>query len=57
VSRRFGSEWLAAGASALLEVPSVVIEEERNVLLNPAHPDARRVVAAKERLFVFDPRV
>ena len=56
LSRRLGSEWLAAGASALLEVPSVVVEEERNVLLNPAHPDARRVVAAKARRFVFDPR-
>ena len=57
VSHRLGSDWLAGRASALLEVPSVVVPEERNVLVNPAHPDARRVVAAKERRFLFDPRV
>jgi RES domain-containing protein len=57
VSRALGSRWLSSGASALLAVPSVVIEEEDNLLINPAHPDARRLVATKIRRFLFDPRI
>src|SRR5688572_22079611 len=30
---------------ALLAVPSVIIVEEDNVLINPAHPDAKRITA------------
>ena len=54
---RLGSAWLASAASALLAVPSAIVEEECNVLVNPAHPDARRLVAAKTRRFLYDPRV
>lgn len=36
---RLGTAW-AKGASALLaEVPSVVVPEEFNVLINPRHPE------------------
>ena len=38
VSRRAGSAWLQAGRTALLAVPSVIIAEEDNVLINPQHP-------------------
>lgn len=57
VSRSIGSAWLTAGASALLVVPSVIIEEEDNVLINPAHPDARELVPEKVRRFLYDHRV
>ena len=57
VSRAFGSAWLAGGRSALLEVPSVIINEEDNVLINPSHHHARRIKAAKVRRFLYDPRV
>ena len=57
VSRAEGSAWLASGRSALLAVPSVIINEEDIVLINPAHPDARRIAAVKLRRFVYDPRV
>ena len=43
VSRNLGSAWLASGRSVLFVVPSVVIEEENNVLINPAHPDASAI--------------
>jgi len=42
---------------ALLAVPSAIIYEEDNVLINPAHPDARRISATRVRRFVYDPRV
>ena len=57
VSRREGSAWLVSGKTALLAVPSVIINEEDNVLINPAHADAKRITAAKVRRFAYDPRV
>jgi RES domain-containing protein len=57
VSRHIGSTWLGGGASALLVVPSVIIDEEDNVLINPAHVDSASLAAAKVRRFVYDQRV
>ena len=57
VSRAAGSAWLNAGRTALLAVPSVIVVEEDNVLINPAHSDALRITAAKVRRFVYDHRV
>lgn len=57
VSRNEGSAWLKAGTSALLAVPSVIIDEEDNILINPAHVDSVRIVASKLRRFVYDHRV
>lgn len=37
--QRVGDKWVASGSSAVLEVPSVIVETESNYLLNPAHPD------------------
>ena len=42
-SQGIGDDWLARGTSLLLRVPSVVVPVGWNYLLNPAHPDARRV--------------
>jgi len=38
-----GSRWLRDARYCVLDVPSVVIPAERNLLLNPAHPDFRRI--------------
>ena len=57
VSRAAGSAWLSVGRTALLAVPSVIIVEEDNVLINPAHADAFRIMAVKVRRFVYDHRV
>ena len=56
-SQRYGESWLQAKTSALLRVPSVVIPEEGNVLINPLHPDTRRIAAVKLRRFQYDPRL
>jgi RES domain-containing protein len=57
VSRNAGSAWLKKGQTALLVVPSVIIGEEVNVLINPAHPDHAQLKATKVRRFVYDHRV
>jgi RES domain-containing protein len=56
-STSFGSAWLRAKPSAVLLVPSVVVAEEFNVLINPAHPDSARVTAKKTRKWLYDPRL
>ena len=44
-------------ASALLRVPSVVVPDEYNLLINPLHPDGRAIVAVKVRKWLYDPRL
>jgi RES domain-containing protein len=57
VSVEAGERWLAGLASALLLVPSVIVPEEFNVLVNPRHPAARGITAAKRRPWFFDQRL
>lgn len=57
VSLDEGENWLAAGAAALMLVPSIIVPEEHNVLINPAHPDAAAISATKIRRWLYDPRI
>ena len=52
-----GDAWVRRGAPCLLFVPSAVIPKSRNALLNPAHPDARRIEARGLEPFAFDRRL
>lgn len=52
-----GTSWLEARTSALLRVPSAVIQSESNLLLNPEHPDAAKVRVVATVPFTFDPRL
>lgn len=52
-----GTEWIAKKASAALVVPSVVMPEERNLLLNPEHADIGRIKIGKPIKFTFDGRM
>jgi RES domain-containing protein len=56
-SIEFGTNWMRSGSSALLVVPSVIVPEEFNVLINPQHPDSARITAAKVRKWLYDPRL
>ncbi len=56
ISRSRGDEWLAGGESALLEVPSAILPDTFNVLLNPQHPDAARVRVLWQRAYPYDRR-
>jgi RES domain-containing protein len=57
VSLDFGDNWLDGGTSALLVVPSVVVPEEYNVLINRAHRHAKGITAQKVRKWFYDPRL
>lgn len=57
VSISFGSQWAQSQRTALLLVPSVIVPEENNLLINPAHPDAKGIKARKVRKWLYDPRM
>jgi RES domain-containing protein len=52
-----GDRWVREGRSAVLAVPSAIIPAETNFLINPAHPDFRRIRIRKPARFEFDPRM
>jgi RES domain-containing protein len=56
-ARRFGDRWLTEGRTAILSVPSAVTRIDRNLVLNPAHPDFARVTAGHEREVAWDRRL
>ena len=56
-TRAVGDTWLAARRSPLLAVPSAIVPETLNVLLNPAHQDARRIVVTQIGHHALDPRL
>lgn len=55
--RALGDRWIEAGAALALRVPSAIVPEEENVLLDPRHPDAGRLKITRQRRFAFDPRL
>jgi len=57
VSLDWGSSWAAGGTTVVAEVPSVIVPEELNVLLNPNHPDARSVSSVKVRKWTYGARL
>ena len=56
-TRTVGQEWLRSGRSCALRVPSIVIPEEHNLVVNPAHAQARQIALVTERPFNFDGRL
>jgi RES domain-containing protein len=57
LTRARGDDWLRTGANALLRVPSAIVPEPANYLLNPAHPDVARIGIASALRAAFDPRL
>ncbi|WP_419950008.1 RES family NAD+ phosphorylase [Candidatus Palauibacter sp.] len=55
--QEIGGEWAGKGDALLLRVPSVLVPEESNVLVNPLHPDAVRVRVVGSRPFTYDVRL
>lgn len=57
VSIEFGTVWATSRRTALLIVPSAIVQEEPNILINPEHPDARGMIPHKRRKWLYDPRL
>jgi RES domain-containing protein len=52
-----GEAWISRSRDLMLQVPSVLVPEETNLILNPAHPRMREVKIVSTRAFHFDPRL
>lgn len=56
-TQEIGDTWAREKRSAILQLPSVIIPGEPNYLVNPAHPDFRKISIGKPDPFAFDPRL
>ena len=56
-TQKTGNVFLQAKNALLLQVPSVLIPEEMNVVVNPLHPDFRKIKIIHRRRISFDNRV
>jgi RES domain-containing protein len=56
-ARAFGDLWLQESRTAILVVPSVVARLDANALVNPAHPDAKRLTVSLPEMIVWDNRL
>ena len=53
----FGDDWLRARRTPVLEVPSAIVPESTNLLIDPLHPLAAGIGVASRRPFAFDRRL
>ncbi len=56
-ARAIGDAWLEQRASVALTVPSVLVPQERNLLLDPHHPRFGEVTIGPPQPFRFDERL
>jgi RES domain-containing protein len=56
-----GDNWITAGTSLLLELPSAIVPHpgvpDQNILINPAHGDFHRINILRAEKFIYDPRI
>ena len=55
--RSIGDTWLAEERTAVLRVPSAVVPEELNYIINPKHRAAKGIHVVARRKFAFDARL
>jgi RES domain-containing protein len=56
-TQKLGHQWIESGTSAVLKVPSVIVPQERNYLINLAHPEASHIQFGTIRPFHLDARL
>ncbi len=56
-TQAIGERWISSNRSAILQVPSSIVQEEVNYLINPMQSDFKFVKLIKTDPFVFDKRI
>lgn len=56
-TQEIGDRFVYDGIFAVLKVPSVVVQDEFNFLINPTHPDAKKISINAIESFNFDERL
>lgn len=54
---RFGDDFARRGKDCLLMVPSVLAPSEYNCLINPAHPEYKKIIVRAMEPLHYDPRM
>ncbi len=57
ITRAVGDGWLRNGQSLLLRVPSVLVPDAFNMLINPLHPDIAALKIVKSQTIPLDTRL
>ena len=52
-----GTEFIKAGGSLLMKVPSAIVDEEHNFIINPKHPGFKTIRITATKKFRFDKRL
>lgn len=55
--KTFGNQFITEGKALVLKVPSVLVPDEANFLLNPEHPDFKKVRILVHSKVRFDERL
>jgi RES domain-containing protein len=56
-TKAIGTKWVRELSSAVLKVPSAIIPEEYNFVLNPKHKDFDKIKIGEPQIFMFDERM
>ncbi|MBN2639674.1 MAG: RES family NAD+ phosphorylase [Bacteroidales bacterium] len=52
-----GDDFVIQNQAAVLKVPSCIVQQEFNYLINPNHPDAKKIKVVSTQKFTFDSRL
>ena len=56
-TKDIGTEWVRKGASLILRVPSAIIPDEYNLVINPSHIDFEKIKIGQPQPFSLDERM
>jgi RES domain-containing protein len=56
ICRKYGDNWIKSQKTSVLIVPSAIIENEKNIIINVNHPDFLKIKISKTQPFSFDKR-
>lgn len=57
LTHNIGDIWVASMETAVVKVPSSIVDMECNYLINPLHLDFKKIKLLQTELFVFDNRI
>lgn len=57
LTQNIGDDFVMQNEAAVLKVPSCIIPQESNFLINPLHPEAQRIQVVKQQPIGFDQRL
>jgi RES domain-containing protein len=52
-----GDDFVTQNQAAVLKVPSCIVQQEFNYLINPNHPDSKKIKVVSTQKFTFDGRL